>query len=647
MQIFWIICFIIAVVFIGLEVRALLSTRDRSVVKIVKMVLYLAVSVFTLYLPVFFLQNNTFTALAADLINVMRVISLDAGYLDNKEFISQHIGTGLFYRLYMAALGLLHLLMPLLSIMAIYSIFFMLFSHIRVLFINLQVGRPVFIFNTADDRAVQLASDIQKKVSRGALIFAGIRDKSDRGDADLLNGTIIHPDSIGNIRINRIGNRDIYYFLLSEDEDANIKEALDLIGSEAEKNIESQRHIHIFVAAESNEADSLIDSCVKGEVDVHIIRSGEVAVHRLLEEHPLYEAAEGNIISVLVFGLDAIGEAFVRAASWCGQGSRCRLKINVVGIGIADKISDFRFQYPGYADSDCLELNFYDCGSNQEAFDTVLKCCKDTTYAVITQGTDMQNTETAIRLRRELLKQDDSYSRIPQIYVYIRSREQADVVNSLKTSEGDPRRRISYRLESFGCAEDIFTYDSIMASESERLGINVYLECASLLCDGEPDIAENLIYYNMLEVNKRSNAAYAMHIRTKLAELGLDYTRDTEAKEADFASRLTDEMLEVLMREEHNRWKMFMISDGWTGADMEELQAFKASGLSIEQYFCPMLKMHPCICPYEELKIRSEYLGAVDAAIYDRGLILKIPDILHDRMGVTGVRYKIIEKGGN
>ena len=139
-----------------------------------------------------------------------------------------------------------------------------------------------------------------------------------------------------------------------------------------------------------------------------------------------------------------------------------------------------------------------------------------------------------------------------------------------------------------------------------------------------------------------------MHIRYKLRMLGLDYTTDPDAEEVRLEDYLTPERLEALTRAEHDRCMAFLESEGWIPASLDEVKAYQASGISAGRHNCPLLKMHPYICPFEELSARSAALGLGDSTTYDRELIHRIPDILHDRWGVSGVYYKIIKTtGGN
>ena len=157
--------------------------------------------------------------------------------------------------------------------------------------------------------------------------------------------------------------------------------------------------------------------------------------------------------------------------------------------------------------------------------------------------------------------------------------------------------------------------------------------------------------YNLFEVNKSANRANALHIRYKLLMLGLDYTDDPEAQEVELSDYLSDEVLEKLTFAEHDRWMSFLDSEGWEGATVAQSKAYQASGISRGRHNCPLLKMHPYICPFEELTACSDALGLPDSTVYDRELISRIPDILHDKWNVLGKKYKIIKTntqiGGN
>jgi len=276
--------------------------------------------------------------------------------------------------------------------------------------------------------------------------------------------------------------------------------------------------------------------------------------------------------------------------------------------------------------------------------DTIARKCDDTTYVIVATGADMENAVMAVRLRREFLKHNGEQSHKPEIYAYIRDKDDANVLSELKTSGAISSNRVSYDIVPFGSDEDVYNYENFYDSDRECLGINVHLVNESLRCNGELDVSAAMERYNSMEVFKRSNIASAMHMRYKLSCLCLDYSCDPDAIGVDYSEYLTDEELEQLTRAEHDRWRMFMIADGWTGVDMADMEEYRELVVKTGEYISQIKKVHPYICPFDELKARSEYLGVGDEVEYDREMILNIPDILHDKWDVTGVKYKIIKK---
>ena len=105
----------------------------------------------------------------------------------------------------------------------------------------------------------------------------------------------------------------------------------------------------------------------------------------------------------------------------------------------------------------------------------------------------------------------------------------------------------------------------------------------------------------------------------------------------------TDEYMETLARAEHDRWMAFLETEGWIPSSHDDVYAYRASDISKGRHNCPLLKMHPYICGYDDLKDLSLDLEGKDTTIYDKALILKIPDILADKWKVSGKQYRIVK----
>ena len=259
-----------------------------------------------------------------------------------------------------------------------------------------------------------------------------------------------------------------------------------------------------------------------------------------------------------------------------------------------------------------------------------------------------------MELRRIFYRVDDTFTNAPPIFALIQDDEKEAMVAQLKTPNLKAERRVSYQLMPFGNRKNVLSYENLVHESLDDLAKNVHMAYSCIFAkpdeetdaEVEIDVEKELVNYNLLEVNKRSNRANAMHIRYKLALIGLDYTDREDVQEVDLNDYLTKDKLEEMARSEHDRWMAFLQTEGWTGSTEEQVQAYRAAGISLggSSHKCDLLKMHPYIHSFEGLKELSTRLENKDTTIYDRDLITMIPDILNDKWGVSDKKYKIIKK---
>jgi len=122
----------------------------------------------------------------------------------------------------------------------------------------------------------------------------------------------------------------------------------------------------------------------------------------------------------------------------------------------------------------------------------------------------------------------------------------------------------------------------------------------------------------------------------------MDYSDKEELSSVEMSDYYTEDYLERLSISEHDRWMAFLETEGWIPATKEDVYAYRESGISKGRHNCPILKMHPYICEYENLKDLSMDLEGKDTTVYDEELILRIPDILGDKWNVAGKKFTII-----
>lgn len=636
----WYICLAVTLVLVVLAAKAGLS-RHYGPARVGLVLTELAAATFVIYIPIFFSLYAPATAVFSDVINVFQVVSLDADYGAFYDMINEGTGVFLIAQGYMILLGILHFLMPVISVLAVYSLLVLCYSSLQMFFIGLH-RCPLYVFSAQNEHSLGLAKDIRKSVKRCDIVFTDCPDSERRKDDSVRQRFVFHPSSLQKIDFRNSDKKDIYYFCISDDEDSNLNTALYLIDKLSVQPKPVQRSSHVFVFSQGSDTDMMIDSTNKGSIDIKIVNRSEDAAYKLITNYPLYRYAKEKRLSVLLCGFGRVNQEILKAVVWCGILEGYQLEIAVAGLHMEEKIDAFYDCCPDLKD-ETFHIEFYNCTTRRMLEEQLKAHCSHSNYIVVDFGEDEVSIDVSVRLRRLFYGVGGTFDNRPPIFLYVADREKYGMIAALRTSETNQKKRVSYDLTPFGEASTLDTYRDLVASDLDLLSKNVHLEYENIFGGDGFDVARALEGYDLLEVNKRSNRANAMHIRYKLALLGLDYTEDEDAEEVDFGEYLTAERLELLTRAEHVRWMRFLQAEGWSAASVDEVNAYKRSGISAGKHNCQILKKHPYICDFDELQACSEALGLPDSTVYDRELIVRIPYILHDRWNVSGRKYKIIK----
>lgn len=640
----WYICFLIAIIiFIRI---AFILVRNNSRFKSVRIFIDVILASYFMYIPVFSIEFSESNAIIGSILNIMRMISLDASYLDYYEVVYSSIGIEFVSNLYMIILGLLHILIPVFAILTAYDCIVNFLSFMRIELINLR-GSDVYIFSEMNDYSINLALDISEKLGcKAEYIFANVSEgyKNRNSLFSKLNYCTMTSDTIDNIDLKIKSKKKIYFLNISENNDENINMTLKLANKYINLPKDKQKQIDIFLFSDSPETDTIVDSMTKGVLGIHLLNPDRLSVYKLFDEHPLYEEIKDDSISLLICGMDNIGVEVLKSALWLGQLANTKLEINVVALNATEKKKQLQLMFPEIF-SDEYNVSFYDTDLQDISFkETLINYCINTTYAVICGNDDEENLSTALYLRRFFLKQDLSVKNMPIIAAYINDNEKAKVITNLKTAESKEERRINYQITPFGGVNSVYTYNLLMNSPVEMLSMNVHLAYEEIFSDSkEINVLEAMERYNMFEVNKKSNRANALHIRYKLWMLGLDYTDDKDVCEVDLDEYLTDDIMKKLTVAEHDRWMAFLRTEGWESATIQDVNNYKSTNLSQGRHNCPFLQMHPYLCDFNRLVNISDSLGLPDATAYDRELIRMIPKILNNK-AINNCNFKIIRR---
>lgn len=634
----WVICAIISILMLVLSARAYLDKRSGSL-RVVYVLACLFIATYFGYMPVFVSLYDIVSAIVGDFVHILQVVTIDANVTEYYDVINTGTGGAVFTKAYMLLLGILHVILPAVSALTAVTVLFRCFSSMR-LGIATTCRKPLFVFLEENERSLQLAKSLENVKCN--IVFCNSTDDGLNNKNDSKVGIIFKEESISEINIRAKKGRDVYFFCISENEDLSLSQLLRLIEKYSRCGDE-QRYIHIYQFSRYQDYSVFIDSADKGNLDIQCVNEYEMLICNLLDKYPLFRYSDSEI-HVLLHGLSEINIVALKAIAWCGQLSEFSVKISVVGINLKDKTEELKLSVPGLF-TERYNIVFYDCNSEKEIVDTIAEHCSDANYIIVSEDIDNDTMNRAILLRRLFYKFYGSYKNCPPIFCYIKDPSKFNIVKNLSTAESNPKRKMSYDLIPFGSFDEIYSYSSLVDSDLEKLAKNVHLAYEEIFSDGEINVKEALERYNIFEVNKRSNRANAMHIRYKLNLLGLDYTAESDSEGVCLSDYYTEESLEKLSVSEHNRWMAFLETEGWEPSSKEDVYAYRESGISKGRHNCPILKMHPYICEYEKLKELSLDLEGKDTTVYDRELILRIPDILGDKWNVAGKKYQITKLG--
>lgn len=504
-----------------------------------------------------------------------------------------------FLNLYKYTLYTYCVSIPILTVGVIISFLENILNELRS---RIRTSKTVHIFSNVNEKSVTLAESITAKNDIVIMCNAQNINEYKKRIKDI-SGIILKKD-INRINLNKyLGKIEIYE--ISEDEDENLNKTLEIIDNKKR----TKQNITIYVFSKQEEAQIILDSTNKYKIKTVIVNETQQMVYRVLDEVPLYKAANNKNISTLIIGAGKTGKEFIKTITWCGQMIGYTLQINVIDKN-ANKIkNEFEYKYPELISN--YDINFYEADINTiEAQKILNEKCINTNYIVVTMGQDSSNLNTAINLRKFFLEKNKK----PIINLSIENSEKEKQISILKNERGS-----SYDILPFGSIEESYNKDYIHSSYLEKLAQRVHLAYRP------SDV--NLENYYKIEYNKKSSKATALHIKYKMYSiLGEDDKNVTKFEELLKNQQIKDE----LAKNEHNRWNAYMRSDGYKLATLEKVKEYIET---TNHHVYHLAKLHPAIVEFEKLDSVSEALSIiqgkkVDLKESDYHIVEAIPEIL-------------------
>lgn len=483
-----------------------------------------------------------------------------------------------FGYIYFILINILFLATPSLTIGIILTYLERIISYIKFKFLK---NKKICVFSEINEKSLTIAKNIEDSI----IVFANVKEKM-----EVNIKSIKFSKRVKDINLN--SKSDVTIYMIYEDEEENLNEALELISKYKERD-----NTKIYVINDNEEAQTILDSTNKGKVSIEIINEKERHIFDLLNNKPLYLNTLNKTISILIVGCGNIGKEFLRDAIWCGMIPGYKLKILVVDL-MADKIKEnINVEMPELLNNYDISFINNDIESNEVIEEIKLR--SEINYILISMNNDDQNINTAIMLRRLFLRE---FNREPIINLYIENEYKKEQILCLLNEKG-----YSYNFNAFGSVKDIYKQYTSLGSELEKLAIKIHLSY-------DPD-DKDLIRYNLREYNKRSSRACAVHIKYKLySVLENKFQDDMKENQKLFRKMYSTKIENLLTKNEHDRWMAYMRSIGYVKASTTDVEKYYNSN---KHYIDYLARRHPGLVEYEKLDEVSKELSKITSKKVD------------------------------
>lgn len=369
--------------------------------------------------------------------------------------------------------------------------------------------------------------------------------------------------------------------------------------------------LHIYVMNEQQKSEDVSGQEYLQSWDIHWVSREELTARQalmlpsFLHIFPAADCHDGRIereLRLAVIGGTDISEVLCRYLSSCVQTAGMNVSIHWFASELPRKAAYFQISCPELSKAAALVLrneepgtmDFYKYFSQKENLPDCI---------FFADECKQENSRLAFRLQEIFRKQ---YQK--QVPLFVHMDNVLEDQDALSASG----------IYSFGCMEQIFSYEVMIGEKLDALAKGIHLYYKQFY----HEIGEKEAFWKSASLyEKRSSRALALHISWKLQCAGISPFDGDAAESFQNALAKNPALLENLSVGEHLRWNASLFSDGWRTASFEDLP----SGHSKDS----IRKLHVCLIPWEDLPRLKEIYG-VDYQYLDRHLVESLPQILLD-----------------
>lgn len=445
------------------------------------------------------------------------------------------------------------------------------------------------------------------------------------------------------------------FALLSDDRADNLRQAVSLLAALqsiarrlGSRKWELVEQVDIYVLAEHDHAAMLLDSAFAGMGELYfrlrLCDSAVDAAQHLFAEAPLFlpclRSGGAEALRMVILGSSDAAMAALRQALALPLPAEQNAGITIFCPDSERMRADFEAACPGvYSAAPALRRilpRFESCELSPGSISRAIRCASAArrdegqasdaslsplalgNYYIVATEDEALNIRLAALLRSELLKADPSFTNLPFIAVYVRDPLSSRLVGNISAESGTGHSWHShYDLHCFGGAE-LYSFAALKNDLTERRALAIHAGYAG------SDSHEAMASYYQRQHNRDSSRAMAAHLPYRAFAAGICLPNwkmyGSGREEASLAPAYgiwleQQENLERAAKLEHERWNCFMLSAGWEQASASQVATYVQRGNPGQQLY--LAKLHPFICPWEELRSGS-LLQQVEEAIHSR-----------------------------
>lgn len=338
-----------------------------------------------------------------------------------------------------------------------------------------------------------------------------------------------------------------------------------------------------------------------------LVEKDELVSYMVLEKYPLYryKGSDGNL-HVLCLGSGVFVKRMILSLLSCGQMADSRLYIHIVSNEPWEQLKTYLRTaapalecYSNLVETVAEEYVTFSYDRVEDVLEEgscrhILGRYPDARYLLVSLGSNAANIRAA-QMYAQVLAQEPADAGRRAIINYYCSEDAANNITSVLDRASLPSW---LEVDAFG--DSLSSYSRTVRA----LGVRT-LKLAHLynkLYNPRISLAESAKNLSSRRYDQRSSCASALHLKYKLASVGINPAPSTNKRAiiSAYLKALESDARGKLLELEHRRWMMYMIADGYRLPTEDELEQYgfeMVNGKFNDAWKSKELKLHPCLVP--------------------------------------------------